>query len=692
MSLFREWRGLSCLGPSPGVDGVCARGTVDQLPVLLALDAPSVPSLSHSTTVSDDSSGPPTPEARTDPVCPSLDSAKVRSRPKPKMLSSRSSSQQPSQTAGVTRMHHPPASPQCVGAKPARDSRKAPVLSSDAYSLDRSLNTRPVMPSRSGSTRVSRSSAMASTQQRSSSTSSHRSSDTKSKASQAVVPRGKKRALTLSAKVPPPAPEIDDLSDCQLELRGPAASLRKGHNRKAASAPTSPNCTPQSPARSLTTSTDFPKDSSDDDSDASFCTAPLPSSRPALSRHGSEEAALTKRDGSIESKQALVKPSGEGSPSQRTTPSARSPSLRLLPCPRSVPVAGYQDWHSLSGLAHLNLCPLCTKQITSSRFRDRLVPALPRSRSQKTHCAFSEPWTRLAWIQTLQKGLDSLTMLDQITRPSPASTPCPGRVVDDQYWYRVVDPSTGMYLPNFSICSTCARNLKTLMPPLRDTFKRSASKQLRVCDLVPENPRFIHYIDLLDLAANRADAALTQAQVSASTAPPDITEFLTYARRKLPLRPCRRDRPILSTWHYMPELPELTVCEDCYDDVILPLARPHPTSISTSTSKHKHKHKQKPNPIAAAFHPTLRLLPGPDRAARCREASCQLYSAHMRAKFRKAVACGDLAYLAFVARRRVDAEREFRARVTELLLREEVLGVDVEEELAEVVGEWRRWE
>ena len=65
----------------------------------------------------------------------------------------------------------------------------------------------------------------------------------------------------------------------------------------------------------------------------------------------------------------------------------------------------------------------------------------------------------------------------------------------------------------------------------------------------------------------------------------------------------------------------------------------------------------------------------------------------MRAKFRKAVvARGDLAYLGFVARRRVDAEREFRARVSELLLREEVLGVDVEEELGGVVGEWRRWE
>lgn len=328
-SLSREWRGLSGLGPSPGGDGVCARGTVDQLPVLVAWDAPCVPS-----------------EASTDPA------------------------------------------------------------------------------SRSGSPSVSRSS-------------------------------------------------------------------------------------------SSSPSSDCPQDDSDDDSDASFCTAPLPSSRPQLSRHASEETTLTltKRDRSPKGAALVMEPSREGSPSQRATPSAaaRNPNLllRLLPCPRSVPVAGYHDWHSLSGLAHLKLCPLCTRQISGSRFRDRLVPALAlsKSRGQKTHCSFSEPWTRLAWMQTLKKGLGSLVMLDQITRPFPASTPCPGRVLDDQYWYRVVDSSTGMYLPRFNICSTCARNLKTLMPWLRNTFKRSTSKQQRVCDLVPESPRFIQYIDLLDLAANRADAA-----------------------------------------------------------------------------------------------------------------------------------------------------------------------------------------
>lgn len=255
-------------------------------------------------------------------------------------------------------------------------------------------------------------------------------------------------------------------------------------------------------------------------------------------------------------------------------------------------------------------------------------------------------------------------MLDQVTRPFPASAPCPGRTVDDQYWYRVVDTGTGMYLPKFNVCSTCARNLKILMPSLRETFKRSTSKQERVCDFATECPRFVQYIDHLDIAANRADVK--------GSAHPDISEFLTYARRKLLFRNCRRNRQIFSTWHYMPDLPELTVCEDCYDDVVYPLARAN-------------------NPIACRFNSSLRLLPGKDRASRCREASCQLYSPRMRAKFHKAAGKNDLPYLEFVALRRTDAEQRYHDREEELLEDEE-MGYDCDSEMQENMEEWRRWE
>lgn len=129
VSLSRELHGLSYLGEKPGVEGARARGSVDQFPILLTVDALSLPPLSHSTeNTSDDSSGPPTPpsEARTDPVLrslgdnlslpkPSVDSGKFHSPSKQNFRktssSSRRSSQQPDpyQASSVTMKHNSPA-------------------------------------------------------------------------------------------------------------------------------------------------------------------------------------------------------------------------------------------------------------------------------------------------------------------------------------------------------------------------------------------------------------------------------------------------------------------------------------------------------------------------------------------------------------------------------------------------------
>lgn len=127
----------------------------------------------------------------------------------------------------------------------------------------------------------------------------------------------------------------------------------------------------------------------------------------------------------------------------------------------------------------------------------------------------------------------------------------------------------------------------------------------------------------------------------------------------------------MGAWHYIPALPELSACEDCYDEVVWPLAKGH-------------------NPIARSFSPSMRLLPG-DMPNNCRPASCQLYSPRMRAKFREAVANNDFAGLKAATLRRFEAERRFRDRREELLVAEE-RGYDCEGELKKAVEEWRRWE
>jgi hypothetical protein len=199
------------------------------------------------------------------------------------------------------------------------------------------------------------------------------------------------------------------------------------------------------------------------------------------------------------------------------------------------------------------------------------------------------------------------------------------------------------------------------MPAHRDTFTANPVLTERICAFVTSSPRFVKFIDLLDASATRAENDRSL---------PDTRDFLNYARRKVVLRDCRRDRPSLSTWHFIPSLPELCICEDCYDEVVWPLARMN-------------------HPIARMVTTSMRLLP--DGPGRTREASCQLYSPRMRARFRDAVLKNEFAPLKAFALRRVEAERRFLDRREELLIAQG-RGYECDEEMRKAVDEWRRWE
>ncbi|KAJ5713396.1 uncharacterized protein N7483_010577 [Penicillium malachiteum] len=350
-----------------------------------------------------------------------------------------------------------------------------------------------------------------------------------------------------------------------------------------------------------------------------------------------------------------------------TVPKAASPQrtpsnlgLCVTPCPRSTPVSGFQDWYTLKGLTHLNICPSCMTQIGHSRFRDYFIPSLPNN-GEKIQCAFGNAWTRLAWTQMIKKEHQSLEMLYQMTRPPPGTPECPGRHKVKNVWHRIIEPETNTYLPRLHVCTSCARNVRILMPSHRDTFQPDSRPEEGFCAFVTTSPRFVQYIDLLDNAANHAKPSRR----------PDLREFLGYARRKIVLRDCQRDKPMRSGWHYMADLPELLACGDCYDEVVWPLSR----------EKYA---------IAEDFYPKMRYLPG-DGPDRCRMASCSLYSPRMRAKFREAVINDDFSGLKDVSLRRFEAERRFQDRKEELLDAEE-RGYRCDVEIRKAIEEWRRWE
>ncbi|KAJ6005809.1 hypothetical protein N7451_003753 [Penicillium sp. IBT 35674x] len=717
VSLARELHGLAKLSEKPGVEGTCRRGTVDQYPVILAPDSPlptsttppsdlATPGLGNVSS-DDSSSGLRTPS----PQAPEL---VVRSRTQsndplglpPSSVSSRSRSRAPQARPQLPVSDQQPPR-QRRPQSPARDrgSGRGDVgyfppdatrgLPTQQGPQDRGFDLTKLPASqapassplgRSNSVRTGNVTApTAPIRQRPEPHSGY--------PPESGTPRGRSSSHVTSPPVPissshlqvkrfSDAPTLSERIEEKLRLRHELRELGSDSDSEAPRRPRAKSISPKIlPVAPVSEAYPPPRELSRAPSQHSMpptnepikvlVTPQEPKQLPSAMR-GRAASMVTPAPPALRSSSRA--PSAMVSrihchgtahpppaPIQKASSPQRSTGLCVTPCPRSLPVAGLQDWYTLKGLTHLDICPSCMSQIGHSRFREFFIPSLAKPATQKTRCAFANAWTRLAWTQMIKKQHASLEMLYQMTRPPPGSLPCPGRVVADQTWYRVVDPETGKYLPRFHVCGSCARNVRILMPSQRDTFEHCPDVQERMCDFVTTSPRFVQYVDLLDIAAARTEPSRQ----------PDSREFISYARRKVVLRDCRRDRPTMGTWHYIPSLPEFSVCEDCYDEVVWPLAKTH-------------------HPIAKSFSTSMHFLPG-DSPNRCREASCQLYSPRMRTKFREAVAKNEFSGLKAVALRRFEAERRFRDRREELLDAEN-RGYDCEAELRKAIEEWRKWE
>ena len=122
-----------------------------------------------------------------------------------------------------------------------------------------------------------------------------------------------------------------------------------------------------------------------------------------------------------------------------------------------------------------------------------------------------------------------------------------------------------------------------------------------MCDLRVESKRFAKYVDHLEEISNQANFYRR---------PPNMLRFVQFAQKMSEFRECTRDDMVLDQpWHFMPHLPEFTVCEECYNDVVWPAAAAG-------------------SEVAGSFNRTLQMLPQSPMGT-----SCQLYSERMRELF-----------------------------------------------------------
>jgi hypothetical protein len=329
----------------------------------------------------------------------------------------------------------------------------------------------------------------------------------------------------------------------------------------------------------------------------------------------------------------------------------------LPPCPRTVPTRGKNDWLTLPRCPAFNICPSCfDSTIAPTEFHAHFVAAPPRPPQEEVVCDFgSQPWYRIAWLLTRKERRRDLNLMSSLANIAATADPCMGKYEAVRKWYSIIDPQTGYPIRNFDVCLACVKSIETLLPPLKGVFVRTDHNYPpnlpRVCDMRFDSKRFVHYFDSLETAADTASASRFQA---------DTTELAPLVKRFASLPECHRDTTLSNSyWYIITQLPDFTVCPECFDEVVLP-----------GLAKGK--------AIPAMFNKAMQ---------RRESASCQLYSEQMRDIFEKAVSGNDYKLLAGKARERKAKEVQCKKEVAEW---KGVKGG--EKEVRKIEAEWAKWQ
>ena len=353
----------------------------------------------------------------------------------------------------------------------------------------------------------------------------------------------------------------------------------------------------------------------------------------------------------------------------------------LPSCPRSVTSGRFNDWYGLQDHNNFDICPSCYEGVLAeTSFAISFSQTRLHERPMERVCELRSPWVRLAWLLTIQQRRSSLGLFYALADINDDDRPCPGdRELggDRMVWYGIADQGDGVPVTNFAICSCDKRMVEILLPSLRGYFTRlpathqNGGPNLHVCSLRTTSRRALTYLDLL---------IELDAESQAREQRPDIVRFIQLARECAFKGECAKDKSLVrKPWHFIPSLPEFTVCEECYDEVVWPTIR----SRSTLSS------------IPHLFNKSIQLVPGENLNI---GSSCCLYSPRMRRIWETSIKQDDFSYLKYKAKDRKRMEtrlaRERKDIMTWMLDadRESSQWEDVKSELKDLEREWAAWE
>lgn len=281
------------------------------------------------------------------------------------------------------------------------------------------------------------------------------------------------------------------------------------------------------------------------------------------------------------------------------------------------------------------------------------------SSSHKTQCDLNNPWVRLL---CLLRGPDP-NVLGALSEITSKEKECPEDDDNPRDWYRLEDPESNKHISNFNACPQCVHSLEVLFPSWRGVFYRSHSSHThshefkeRQCSLRVSRLRFGDYLDMIVESAREAERGRRK---------PKTEPVAKLAKQLAAISDCPYDKMLPQQyWHVHSHMPEFTICQACYEEVIYPLVK-------------------QGWPIAAKFDKQPHKSPNPEV-----EACCQLYSPHMRKVFTEACEDDDWEHLRHTVMKRHMLQQDILGTLVESSQYPE--DDEIKERLGKLLKEWEK--
>lgn len=239
-------------------------------------------------------------------------------------------------------------------------------------------------------------------------------------------------------------------------------------------------------------------------------------------------------------------------------------------CPMKKPTIGYTNWLTLPRCDNFTICLSCYEQVFyPTEFRDMFYQAPYRFKEKELSCALgTSPWYQIAWLMTRKYRRTDLRLVQGVADVlSKERIPCYGNARVTRMWYSITDPDTRHCIPDFRVCNPCAKSVETLFPSLMGVFvprDRHAEPKPGRCSLhfTANRNRFLTYFDVFEKCH---DVAME------TKSAPDVQRLADNINFWAKVEECPRDEPLRnSEWYTMASIPEMTVCHECFLDVVFP--------------------------------------------------------------------------------------------------------------------------